>query len=154
MTQGVVVERLTSNSPLIVQQINRLTPQLKPSWDPITAEGLNSVLASPTRVYAARVDDVIIGITLLVPHHHLPGLRFHIEDVVVDERYRRRGIARALLATAMAEAQEAISFDLRSHPVREAAHSMYLSLGFEPSDTTVFRKGTIPPAERACSERR
>ena len=147
MTQEVVIERLTTNSPQIVEQINRLTPQLKPSWEPVTVQGLDCILASPTRVYVARVGDVIIGITLLVPHHHLPGLRFHIEDVVVEERHRRRGIARRLLAAAMAEAQDAISFDLRSHRVREAAHRMYLSLGFEPSDTTVFRKLMNTPSD-------
>jgi GNAT superfamily N-acetyltransferase len=148
MTEGVVIERLTASSPLVVDQINRLTPQLKPSWEPITLERLEAVLASPTRVYIARIDESIVGITLLVPHHHLPGLRFHIEDVVVDERYRRSGIARSLLATAMGEARDAISFDLRSHRIREAAHSMYLSLGFEPSGTTVFRK-VVPAPFRA-----
>lgn len=54
---------------------------------------LAAVLASPTRVYVAHVGDTIVGITLLVPHHHLPGLRFHIEDVVVDEKHRRRSEA-------------------------------------------------------------
>lgn len=137
----VVVNRLTSNSPQVVEQINVLTPQLKPSWGLITAGALAAVLASPTRVYVAQVDDVIVGLALLVPHQHLPGLRVHIEDVVVDERYRRCGIARKLLTTAMAEAPEkVISFDLRSHRLREAAHELYLSLGFEASGTTVFRK--------------
>lgn len=147
MTHGianrVVVARITTNSPQVVEQINVLTPQLKPSWEPITTDGLAAVLASPTQVYVARVDDAIVGMALLVPHQHLPGLRFHIEDVVVDERYRRCGIARKLLTTAMAEAPEdVISFDLRSHRLREAAHELYLSLGFEPSGTTVFRKTT------------
>jgi hypothetical protein len=35
---------------------------------------------------------------------------------------------------------EVISFDLRSHRTRRAAHDLYQSLGFEASDTTVFRK--------------
>jgi len=136
----VVVARLTTNSPEIVEQINLLTPQLKPSWEPITADALAAVLASPTRIYVARVDHALVAIALLVPHQHLPGLRFHVEDVVVDERHRRRGVARKLLTAAMADAPPGvISFDLRSHRIREAAHSLYLSLGFEPSDTTVFR---------------
>lgn len=138
---SVVVERLTSASPGILEQINRLTPQLKPTWKPITPEGLDAVLASPTRIYVARIDDVIVGIVLVVPHRHLPGLRFHIEDVVVDEQHRQRGIARKLLTTAMDDApSDVLSFDLRSHRIREAAHQMYLSLGFEESGTTVFRR--------------
>lgn len=145
MKQGfvdrAVVSRLMKTPSQVVEQINALTPQLKPSWGPITPDGLAAVLASPTRVYVAQVDDVIVAIVLLVPHHHLPGLRFHIEDVVVDEKFRRNGLARRLLTTAMADVPgEVISFDLRSHRVREAAHLLYMSLGFEPSDTTVFRK--------------
>jgi ribosomal protein S18 acetylase RimI-like enzyme len=147
MTEGiadtVLVARLTTSSPRVVDEINVLTPQLKPSWEPITADGLAAVLESPTRIYVARVDDAIVGIALLVPHQHLPGLRFHIEDVVVDTKYRRRGIARKLLTTAMDDAPSGtISFDLRSHGSREGAHDLYLGLGFEPSGTTVFRRTT------------
>jgi GNAT superfamily N-acetyltransferase len=139
--EAVDVSRLTSSSPGVVEQINVLTAQLKPSWAPITSDTLAAVLSSPTRVYVARTDARIVGIVLLVPHRHLPGLTFHVEDVVVDEAYRRRGIARRLLITAMDEApRDAISFDLRSHRSREAAHALYVGLGFEPSDTTVFRK--------------
>jgi ribosomal protein S18 acetylase RimI-like enzyme len=141
MIETIDVSRLTETSPEVVEQLNRLTPQLKPDWDPITIASLASLLESPTRIYVARVDHVIVGVTLLVPHHHLPGLRCHIEDVVVDQGFRQRGIARALLATAMAEApNEVISFDLRSHRTRRAAHDLYQSLGFEASDTTVFRR--------------
>jgi ribosomal protein S18 acetylase RimI-like enzyme len=150
MTRGiadtVVVDRLTTCSARVVEQINRLTPQLKPSWEPITEDGLAAVLASPTRVFVARAAETIVGIVLVVPHHHLPGLRFHIEDVVVDERYRRRGIARKLLTAAMADAPiDVLSFDLRSHRSREGAHDLYVGLGFEQSGTTVFRRIARPP---------
>jgi ribosomal protein S18 acetylase RimI-like enzyme len=141
MIETVEVSRLTETSSEVVAQLNRLTPQLKPAWDLITVASLAALLESPTRVYLARVDHVIVGVTLLVPHHHLPGLRCHVEDVVVDQGFRRRGIARALLVTAIADApSEVISFDLRSHRTRRAAHDLYQSLGFEASDTTVFRK--------------
>lgn len=136
----VRIERLTESSPTVLEQINRLTPQLKPSWEPITHDRLAAVLASESLVYVARTVDSIVGIVLLVPHHHLPGLTMHIEDVVIDEAYRRKGIARQLLVAAMADApDEVMSFDLRSHRSRPGAHELYLDLGFEPSDTTVFR---------------
>jgi len=68
-------------------------------------------------------------------------LRCHVEDVVVDSGFRRQGIARELLRTAIADAPaEVISFDLRSHRSREAAHNLYSSMGFTASDTTVFRR--------------
>jgi ribosomal-protein-alanine N-acetyltransferase len=134
------VARLSESTPTVVEQINQLVPQLKPAWPPVTADGLAQLLASPTRLYAAFCDDDLVGLLALVPHRDLRGLRFHVEDVVVDRGYRRQGIARALLETAMADApDDTLSFDLRSHASRAAAHALYLGLGFEPSDTTVFR---------------
>jgi len=111
----VEIERLTESSGEVVDQINRLIPQLKPAWDPVDGARLAALLDSPTVVYVARCGGTIVGMAVFVPHRHLPGLRFHVEDVVVDERHRRQGVARALL---------------------------YLDLGFVPSDTTVFRRVT------------
>lgn len=143
----VTVERLTAASEASVAEINALLPQLKESWPPITLEDLTDLLSSPTRVYAARVDGTIVGLTLMVPHRHLRGLRYHVEDVVVSAEHRGGGIARRLLEVAMADAPaETISFDLRSHPTRRVAHRLYLSLGFEASDTTVFRRVNPAPS--------
>jgi ribosomal protein S18 acetylase RimI-like enzyme len=137
----IEVARITTVTGDEVEQINALIPQLKPAWNPISAQDLELLLESPTRVYVARVEDAIVGLCLLVPHRHIPGLRYHVEDVVVDEAFRRNGIARTLLSTAMADAPgEVLSFDLRSHEARRGAHSLYLELGFEPSGTTVFRR--------------
>jgi ribosomal protein S18 acetylase RimI-like enzyme len=135
------VERLTHASETSVADLTALLPQLKPSWDAITVEDLADVLASPTRVYVARVEGTIVGVALIVPHRHFAGLRLHVEDVVVDAQHRRLGIATQLLELAMADAPaETRSFDLRSHPTRAGAHALYRSLGFEASDSTVFRR--------------
>lgn len=137
----VEIARLTRATPEVAEQINALIPQLKPAWAPITVIDLTRVVESPTRVYVARCAGTVVGLALLVPHRHLPGLRYHVEDVVVDAAYRRHGIARTLIETAIADApDDVLSFDLRSHRVRLAAHALYVGLGFEPSDTTVFRR--------------
>lgn len=141
MTVNIDFARLTTATPEAVDQINLLISQLKPAWDPVTVTGLAQVIESPTRVYVARCDQSIVGMTLLVPHRHLPGLRYHIEDVVVDTAHRRQGIARTLLTAAMADVADGVlSFDLRSHHTRRAAHALYVGLGFEPSETAVFRR--------------
>jgi ribosomal protein S18 acetylase RimI-like enzyme len=137
----VEVSRLIDVSDADVAQINALIPQLKPDWDPVSRQILLELLASPSQLYVGRLGGEIVAFAVMVPHRHLPGLRVHVEDVVVDGRHRRRGIARALLQTAMDDAPaNTRSFDLRSHCAREAAHALYRSLGFEPSGTTVFRR--------------
>jgi ribosomal protein S18 acetylase RimI-like enzyme len=149
----VEVSRLVDVSDADVTQINALIPQLKPGWDPVTRESVLELLASPSRLYVGRLGGEIVAFTVMVPHRHLPGLRVHIEDVVVDARHRRRGIARELLETAMEDAPaHTRSFDLRSHRDRQAAHALYRSLGFEPSDTTVFRRAGDGPTRVSVTD--
>lgn len=117
-----------------------LIPQLKPSWEQLTEAGLAALIASESRVYVARHGGQIVGLTVMVPHRHLPGLRYHVEDVVIAEEHRGLGLGRRLLEFAMEHVPGPVmSFDLRSHASRTRAQQLYSSLGFRPSDTTVFR---------------
>lgn len=137
---GYRIEHLLTVDAAAVADLNRLIPQLKPSWEQLTEAGLEVLLASESRVYVARHGGRIVGLTVMVPHRHLPGLRYHIEDVVVAEEDRGLGLSRRLLEFAMEHVPGPVmSFDLRSHASRTHAHQLYSALGFRPSDTTVFR---------------
>jgi phosphinothricin acetyltransferase len=148
---GYGIERLLAIDGATVSDINALIPQLKPSWKPLSEDGLVELLASESRVYVARDGRRIVGLTVMVPHRHLPGLRYHVEDVVIAAEHRGQGLARRLLEFAMQEvAGSVLSFDLRSHGSRTHAHRLYVSLGFRPSDTTVFR--LEPPTDHASGQ--
>jgi ribosomal protein S18 acetylase RimI-like enzyme len=69
------------------------------------------------------------------------GVRAWIEDVVVDESARGRGVGEALTQEALgrARAAGARTVELTSRPSREAANRLYLRLGFEVRDTNVYR---------------
>ena len=69
------------------------------------------------------------------------GLRAWIEDVVVDESARGRGVGAALsrAAVRLARAASARTIDLTSRPSREAANRLYQRLGFQLRDTSVYR---------------
>jgi ribosomal protein S18 acetylase RimI-like enzyme len=69
-------------------------------------------------------------------------LRAWIEDVVVDETARQRGVAASLVQAALerAEAQGARTVDLTSRPDREAANRLYVRMGFEVRATNVYRR--------------
>lgn len=56
-----------------------------------------------------------------------------VENVVVDPRYRRRGIARALMGELIAQAQRdgCYKLELVSAARRKEAHALYESLGFD-----------------------
>lgn len=86
----------------------------------------------------AEEDGEILGTTVLVI---LPGLAHDVspfavvEYVVVDEKYRRKGIGKLLMDDVVARAKEAGCYKimLTSDKRREEAHEFYRSLGFEAS---------------------
>ena len=94
-----------------------------------------------TELLVARLDGRIVGMATLVSVPLPTGLRGHVEDVVVDQSLRGRGIARLLLETmtAMAEVQGMRTLDLTSRPSRESALRLYEAVGFERRETNVLR---------------
>jgi ribosomal protein S18 acetylase RimI-like enzyme len=69
------------------------------------------------------------------------GVRAWIEDVVVDEAVRGRGVAEALSQAAVRRALElgARTVELTSRPSRESANRLYQRLGFVRRDSNVYR---------------
>jgi ribosomal protein S18 acetylase RimI-like enzyme len=68
-------------------------------------------------------------------------VRAWIEDVVVDETMRGRGVGEALSQEAVRRAIEAgaRTVDLTSRPSREAANRLYQRLGLTLRDSNVYR---------------
>ena len=86
----------------------------------------------------AEDEGEVVGTTvlLIVPnlsHSALPWAL--VENLVVDQRYQRRGTGRLLMDYAIARAKEAGCFKvvLSSDKRRKKAHKFYRSLGFEAS---------------------
>ena len=75
----------------------------------------------------------IAGILTIAVYRVPTGLRSIVEDVVVDQNLRRRGIAEALLRSAIDFARDAGAngVALTSNPKREEANKLYQSMGFE-----------------------
>ena len=140
---GYDFERLTLvERRAVLADFNRLTPQLKPAWDPVTGPGLSALVASESQVYVVRHDARIIGLTVMVPHRHLPGLRYHVEDVVIAREHRGLGVGRQLLEFAMNDVPG--PRDLLRSPIapriKPPRTRLYSSLGFRPSQIEpVFR---------------
>ena len=69
------------------------------------------------------------------------GIKAWVEDVVVDDGARGKGVGKSLMRHAMEQAKKlgAKTVDLTSRPSREAANKLYQSLGFETRQTNVYR---------------
>jgi ribosomal protein S18 acetylase RimI-like enzyme len=139
----VRVEEAITVSADLTAAVGRLVGQLSSSATAPTEDALREIVDSPaTRLLLARDDDdVIIGSLTLVLFRIPTGVRAWIEDVVVDESARRRGVGEALTREALRLAAEAgaRSVDLTSRPSREAANRLYQRVGFEQRETTVYR---------------
>ena len=121
-----------------------LTPQLSSSSPAPGSDELAAIVASPATVlFVARDVDTgdIVGSLTLALFRIPTGLRAWIEDVVVDEAARGKGVGAALTETAMARAKSegARTVDLTSRPSREAANRLYKRVGFEQRETNVYR---------------
>jgi ribosomal protein S18 acetylase RimI-like enzyme len=92
-------------------------------------------------LFAARVDSRVVGLLTLVVFRIPTAVRAWIEDVVVDESARGKGVGEALNRAALDEARRrgAKTVDLTSRPSREAANRLYQRIGFVARETNVYR---------------
>ena len=126
----------------LVQAFAELVPQLSSANPPPTREQLQSIVsAEACTIFIARVDGSIVGSLTLAVFSIPTATRAWVEDVVVAESARRRGVGEALNAAAIAEARQrgAITVELTSHPSRAAANRLYQRMGFAMRETNVYR---------------
>ena len=141
---GVQIVEATEVTDALVEAFARLIPQLSKSNPPPTAAELQAIVAAESSVLLLAVDDApgeILGSLTLAWFRIPTGVRAWIEDVVVDESARGRGVGEALNRDALerARALGARTVDLTSRPSREAANRLYQRIGFEARDTNVYR---------------
>jgi len=129
----------------LVCAFERLIPQLGSSIPAPTRADLAEVVSSDAcTLFVARENShggEILGTLTLTVFRVPTGVRAWIEDVVVDEVARGRGIGTALTRAALARAAAlgAGTVYLTSRPVREAANRLYRRLGFEQRETNVYQ---------------
>jgi ribosomal protein S18 acetylase RimI-like enzyme len=138
----ITVEEATAVSPELVEAMQRLVPQLSRSSPPPDADALQRIVDSDASILLVAFDgEAIVGSLTLVVFGIPTGTRAWIEDVVVDEAARGKGVGATLNAVALARAgaEGARTVDLTSRPSREAANRLYRRLGFVARDTNVYR---------------
>jgi len=139
----VRVEVITQVTSELVEAFARLVPQLSKSNRPPTERELAAIVASRASVLflAYDEDDEIVGSLTLVLFRIPTGLRAWIEDVVVDESARGKGVAHRMNEAAIDYARKAgaKTVDLTSRPSRDVANRLYQRLGFQKRDTNVYR---------------
>ena len=139
-----VIEEVSEVTDELLDALQRLIPQLSahkaaPARDELAA----LVNSESSTLLIARVPDennAIAGMLTLTIYRVPTGIRSIIEDVVVDQAMRRRGIAEALMRRAMELGREAgaSGVSLTSNSQRAAANQLYQSMGFKRRETNAY----------------
>ena len=125
-----------------LRAVNQLLPQLSSSAPPLNLECLKEIIqSSSVHLYIAREEQEVLGMLSLVLFTIPTGMRAWVEDVVVDEKARGKGVGKALSEHALREALRlgAMTVDLTSRPSRIAANQLYQRVGFTKRETNVYR---------------
>src|SRR3989442_4944331 len=129
----------------LIAAFNRLIPQLSRSAAVPTPDLIREIVeAQSNTVLIARdqrEDGRIVGLLTLVVFRIPTGVRAWIEDVVVDEAVRGRGVAEAPSQEAVHRALGlwARTLELTFRPSRGGANRLYQRLGFVRRDSNVYR---------------
>ena len=137
------IERITQITPEVVESFKYLVPQLSTS-SAIPGEAELSEIAANDNLFIARDPQLggrIVGTLTLVIFRIPTGVRAWIEDVVVEESQRGKGVGEALTRAALDRAAELGSrtVDLTSRPSREAANRLYQRVGFKLRESNLYR---------------
>lgn len=140
----ITISEATEVTDELVAAFEKLIPQLSRSNPAPDAETLAAIVGSEASTMLIAHDDetgAIVGSMTLAMFCIPTGLRAWIEDVVVDEDARGKGVGHLLNERALeiARTAGAKTVDLTSRPSREAANRLYQRLGFVARETNVYR---------------
>ena len=137
------ISRIKIFNERVFEAVSRLLPQLAPETDFPTKAYLKSILVSENiHFFIGEMDDNRIIAMLTIGTYNTPsGTKVWIEDVVVDESQRGKGLGEELMLFAIdySKSLGAGSVSLTSRPSRIAANKLYKKLGFVQYETNVYK---------------
>lgn len=137
----MVIKELKEVTEEVLVAFEKLMSQLAPDLRP-TVERLNTIMQSDhVLLFVAEENNVIIGTISLVLYDIPSGQKVWIEDVVVDNAIRGKGIGRKLVQHAIdcAKAMGVKKVDLTTSFDRVAANALYQDMGFVKRESNVYR---------------
>ncbi len=142
MHPEIHLEQAREASDELLTAMQRLMAQLTAVPPPDMAELDKMLSSSATTLFLARqADETIIGMAALTVFRVPSGLKAWIEDVVVDESRRGKGIGESLTVACINHARKlgVSSIHLTSNPARTAANRLYQKLGFKRHETNLYQ---------------
>ena len=143
------VTRIKNYKPETIREVNRLMSQIgltKHSPKPMTKKIFRSLIGQKgVMLFGACADSKkigkLFGIVTIYFVRVPSGLTSVVDDLVIDEPYRKWGVGRILLEYCinLARQKRARHINLRTNPARIEANKLYQAMGFNLMKTNFYR---------------
>lgn len=143
-TNEIVIERVTDFSSEIADAIRSLVEQIGDNYQPLTDDDVKEMIENPQsflliakHVPTGKIAGMVMTMIYRIPYTK----KAYIDDIVVDEKFRKLGIATKLLETAIeiARKHHAGYIMLTAHHKRIAGNRLYEKLGFQKRESNIYR---------------
>ncbi|MBI3961910.1 MAG: GNAT family N-acetyltransferase [Deinococcus sp.] len=126
--------------------VNRMISQLSKKPLPRLSEHFAAMLVAAseelgTHFLVLEVDGDVAGMLTMVGYTTMVyGRVARIEDILIDERYRRQGLGEKMLEYALnlARKSRAVRVEITGSPERQAARALYEGMGFTERAASVL----------------
>ena len=138
----VNIEAATEATPEVYAALERLLPQLNPQLPVPTMDRLRAIIADPAvTLLLARDGEEIVGTTTVIVYTTPFWIKARLDEVVVDESARGKGVGAALVKAGLDLAREkgVEVVELQSGVNRAEANRLYPRMGFKLRETNVYR---------------
>jgi GNAT superfamily N-acetyltransferase len=138
----VRIEPVTEATTEVYAALSLLLPQLNPQLPVPTMKRLQAIIADPAvTLLLARDGDQIVGTTTVIVYTTPFWIKARLDEVVVDESARGKGVGAALVKASIDLAREkgVEVVELQSGVQREEANRLYPRMGFKLRETNVYR---------------
>jgi GNAT superfamily N-acetyltransferase len=138
----VRIESVTEATPEVHAALAHLLPQLNSQLPVPTLERLRAIIADPAvTLLLARDGEQIVGTTTVIVYTTPFWIKARLDEVVVDESARGKGVGAALVKASLELAREkgVEVVELQSGVQRQEANRLYPRMGFKLRQTNVYR---------------
>ena len=138
----VRIEKVTGATAEVHAALAHLLPQLNDKLPVPTMERIQALVADPAvTLLLAKDGREVVGTTTVIVYTTPFWIKARLDEVVVDEAARGKGVGAALVSAALDVAREkgVQVVELQSGLQREAANRLYPRMGFKRRETNVYR---------------
>ena len=153
--EKIQIKEIVEFDKQLVRAVDCLVNQLVSTPMVFTDEALKQMLSSDaSQLFLVYVDGQIAGMLTLGHYVSPTGVKYWVEDVVVNQAFRGRALGRRLIDFAIeyVKKQGKSTLMLTSRPSRVAANRLYQSAGFQSKQTNVYKMAFKDEAVNSQSE--